>query len=283
MPEEQLKLLETCSVFKHRFDRTFFRSLPDCAGVYFMCDAADRIIYVGKAKNLRQRIGSYRYADSRCSRKTARLIARVASIRWQECASEEMALLEENRLLRELRPRFNRMNTWPKASQFVRLIANSSLVQLSLTPQADAQCFGAFKGASRDSFGALLRLLWTLDHDYATLPRSLLLQRPRSCYEFSPGRAEAWLRALQASLRGECEELVNRFAAVAAREECPFYSAFRQADLAAVEQFFRIGPQRNRRLRLQFGAEEMIGQEELDDLIVRDQQAQRVPASANPK
>src|SRR4026209_400075 len=111
MPEEQLRLFETGSVLQRRFDRTFFRSLPACAGVYLMCDAEDRIIYVGKAKNLRQRIGSYRYAGERCSRKTARLVARVASIRWQQCASEEAALLEENRLLRELRPQFNRMNT----------------------------------------------------------------------------------------------------------------------------------------------------------------------------
>ena len=72
------------------------------------------------------------------------------------------------------------------------------------------------------------------------------------------------------------------FAAAAVSEQCLFYSAFRQADLAAVEQFFRIGPQRNQRLRLQFGAEEVIAQEELDDLIVRDRQAQRLPPGANP-
>ena len=279
MAEEQLKLFETCSLFRHRFDRAFFRALPACAGVYLMCDAGGRIIYVGKAKNLRQRIGSYRYATESCSRKTARLVARVASIKWQECASEEMALLEENRLLRELRPRFNRTNTWPKASQFVRLVADSSSVQLSLTTEPDSQCFGAFKGASRDSFGALLRLLWTLDDDYAAVPRSLLLQRPPGFHEFSPVRAEAWLNFLKCSLRGECDELVSRFTAAAAREERPFYSAFRQADLIAVEQFFRVGPQRNHRLRLHFGAGELINQEELDDLIVRDRQAQRVPGS----
>src|SRR4051812_38130340 len=103
MAEEQLKLFSTRGVFQERFDRSFFRGLPECAGVYLMCDAHNRIIYVGKAKNLRQRIGSYRYAHDHCSRKTARLVARVTSIRWQPCASEEAALLEENRLLRELR------------------------------------------------------------------------------------------------------------------------------------------------------------------------------------
>ena len=282
MAEEQLKLFETSSVLQQRFDRRFFRSLPECAGVYFLCDARDRIIYVGKAKNLRQRIGSYRHAHERCSRKTARLIARVATIRWQECASEEAALLEENRLLRELRPRFNRMNTWPKASLFIRLVVDSTSVQLGLATEADSQCYGAFKGASREAFGALLRLLWGLDDRYAALPRSLLLHRPAATHEFSLSQAERWLGPLRCSLGGECDELASRFAAAAASEQCLFFSAFRQADLIAVEQFFRIGPQRNHRLRLQFGAGDLIGQEELDDLIVRDRQAQRVAASANP-
>jgi excinuclease UvrABC nuclease subunit len=282
MAEEQLKLFETCSVIQRRFDRTFFRSLPDCAGVYLMCDAESHVIYVGKAKNLRQRIGSYRYADERCSRKTARLVARIASIRWQECASEEAALLEENRLLRELRPRFNRMNTWPKAAQFIRLVVDSTFVQMSLTTEADGQCYGAFKGVSRDVFGALLRLLWAIGDPYAGLPRSLLLHRPAAAHEFPLSQAERWLGPLRTSLRGECDELASRFAAAAANEQCPFYSAFRQADLLAVEQFLRIGPQRNQRLRLQFGAGELIGQAELDDLIVRDRQAQRVAASSKP-
>ena len=125
-------------------------------------------------------------------------------------------------------------------------------------------------------------LLWALDDHYAALPRSLLLHRPAATHEFPVAQAERWLGPLRCSLRGDCDELVSRFAAAAVSEQCLFYSAFRQADLAAVEQFFRIGPQRNQRLRLQFGAEEVIAQEELDDLIVRDRQAQRLPPGANP-
>jgi len=275
MAEEQLKLFTIRNALHARFDSGFFRALPDCAGIYLFCDKSDRVIYVGKARNLRRRIGSYRYAHEHCSRKTVRLVAHIANIRWMVCASEEAALLEENRLLRELRPRFNRANTWPKASRFVRLVANSTSVQLSLAAEADSQCYGAFKGASRETFGALLRLLWAIDNPYAALPRSLLLQRPPVAHEFSPTQAEVWLDALRSSLRGECDELLSRFATAAASERCQFHSAFRQADFLAVEHFFRIGPRRNHRLRLRFGAGQLIAQEDLDDLIVRERQVQR--------
>jgi hypothetical protein len=273
MAEEQLKLFDTCSVLQERFDRAFFRSLPGCAGVYLMCDASDRIIYVGKAKNLRQRIGSYRYG--RCSRKTARLVARVASIRWRICASEEAALLEENRLLRELRPRFNRMNTWPKASRFVRVTLESSGIQLSLVDEPHGECYGAFKGASRENFGALLRFLCARNGSYGLLPRRLLIERTPAVFAFSKQQARSWLANLRPFLRGESDELLKSFA-TPALNDCLFHAAFRQVDLLALEHFFRVGPQRNLALREHFGVERLIAQHELDDLIVRHRQTQCV-------
>jgi excinuclease ABC subunit C len=73
-----------------------------------MRDASDLLLYVGKAKSLRQRLSSYRY-PVRASRKTVRLMHAVRRIDWEVCPSEQAACLRENELLRVHRPPFNRV------------------------------------------------------------------------------------------------------------------------------------------------------------------------------
>lgn len=271
MAEKQLMLFATRSVLAERLGDAFFRSVPRCPGVYLMSDETSRVIYVGKAKDLRARVGSYHYASGRCSRKTARLVARVAHIRWELCSSEEEALLQENRLLRELRPRFNRVNTWPKAYRFIRIDASARSVVLSLTGESEGECYGAFKGASRQTFGALLRLLSGLNGRYAELPRRLVCERLPGSSEFNIECAAHWLDPLRSFLRGESDELLKHVGALPTPAECPFHLAYRAADFAAVEQFFAIGPRRNYSLRRRRGGDNhLIAQEILDDLIVRD-------------
>jgi excinuclease UvrABC nuclease subunit len=280
--EQQLNLFATRSVLCERFTPAFFRSIPRRPGVYLMSDEQNRIIYVGKAKDLRARLGSYRYADASCSRKTARLIARVKNIRWQVHSTEEEALLEENRLLRELRPRFNRMNTWPKAYRFVRIAAVAAGVELSLSSEGDRGCYGAFKGASRETFGALLRLLASITSSYSTLPRRLVCERGPLAFEFSEPVARHWMDELHAFLRGKGESLLERLSASSRCDDTAFHVLFRAADLVAVEHFYRIGPQRNHRLQQHHGTEDpLIAQEELDDWIVRGQRFQRGEGSVN--
>src|SRR5262245_2917975 len=114
----QLHLLPAFSPLTARLGAEFFRSLPKCPGVYLMRDEQDRLIYVGKAKNLRQRLNSYRHS-ARASRKTVRLVHTVRRIEWETCDSDEAAQLRENDLIRRYRPRFNRLGTWPKANCFI--------------------------------------------------------------------------------------------------------------------------------------------------------------------
>jgi len=87
----------------------FFRQLPECPGVYLMRDACGTILYVGKAKNLRKRLTSYRVANpDRMPRRHLRLLRTVARIELEECPDESTALARESELLRAVRPRFNR-------------------------------------------------------------------------------------------------------------------------------------------------------------------------------
>src|SRR5258708_657064 len=103
-----------------RLGPEFFRDAPQAAGVYLMRDRFDTVLYVGKAKNLRKRLASYRVANpDRMPRRHLRLLRAVERIELRPCADESAALATESILLRTLRPRFNRAGTWPGALRFL--------------------------------------------------------------------------------------------------------------------------------------------------------------------
>lgn len=79
---------------------------PRCPGVYGMIDHRGRIIYVGKAKNLRTRLLSYFRVQSR-NPKAGRIIQRTRLLVWEQTGDEFAALLRELELIQTLRPRFN--------------------------------------------------------------------------------------------------------------------------------------------------------------------------------
>jgi len=82
------------------------RSLPDKPGVYQFLDSTARIIYVGKAKNLKKRVNSY-FSKTADSGKTRMLVSRIADIKYIVVDSELDALLLENNLIKELQPKYN--------------------------------------------------------------------------------------------------------------------------------------------------------------------------------
>jgi predicted GIY-YIG superfamily endonuclease len=97
-----------------RFGVEFFRQIPDAPGVYYLCTAREGVLYVGKARSLRRRLGSYRVANpERLSRRIVRLLFQVERILWDVCESEQVAIERERRLLRVLQPRFNRADVYP--------------------------------------------------------------------------------------------------------------------------------------------------------------------------
>ena len=82
-------------------------TLPDKPGCYLMKDAAGKIIYVGKAVNLKNRVRSYFHASAGHDRKTRRLVHEIADIEWIVVGSELEALILEMNLIKQHRPHFN--------------------------------------------------------------------------------------------------------------------------------------------------------------------------------
>lgn len=80
--------------------------LPDEPGIYQYFDNTGHIIYIGKAKNLKKRVGSY-FNKSPENRKTALLVRNIADIKHMVVDSEEDALLLENNLIKKYQPRYN--------------------------------------------------------------------------------------------------------------------------------------------------------------------------------
>src|SRR5262245_31101286 len=83
------------------------KSFPTTPGVYLMKDEAGTVIYVGKAKNLRNRAGHYFTKAAAEDPRTAALVPLIADVDYVEAGSEVDALLLEARLVKDIQPRFN--------------------------------------------------------------------------------------------------------------------------------------------------------------------------------
>ena len=82
-------------------------TIPDAPGSYQFLDAAGRVIYVGKAKSLRQRLTSYFAPPHTLAFRTRQMVATAATVEWIEVRNEVEALFLEYNLIKAHRPRFN--------------------------------------------------------------------------------------------------------------------------------------------------------------------------------
>ena len=86
--------------------KTLISALPEQPGIYQYFDLTGKIIYVGKAKNLKKRVSSY-FSKKHNHRKTALLVRNIANIKYMVVDTEEDALLLENNLIKKYQPRYN--------------------------------------------------------------------------------------------------------------------------------------------------------------------------------
>ena len=127
------------------------QNYPTSPGVYLMKGPRGKILYVGKAKNLRARLGSYFRGDAGHTVKTAALVARVEAVEVLLTASEKEALLLESSLIKKYRPRYNVVLKDDKNYILFKLDKRSPFPRLAFTRRVvrdGAAYFGPFTSAA---------------------------------------------------------------------------------------------------------------------------------------
>src|SRR5215204_3236785 len=132
-------------------DRSILATIPRAPGVYLMRNANEDVVYVGKAKNLRDRVGTYFSQPLGYTRKMDGLIESLSRIQVEVVGSELEALLLESQLIRRYQPRYNTALRSHEQYPFIRIdVANPwPRVSLAKSRKEDgARYFGPFRSAA---------------------------------------------------------------------------------------------------------------------------------------
>jgi len=139
------------------------RTFPQSPGVYLMKDAVGRVIYIGKAKNLRNRAGSYFLKAAAEDQRTADWIGEIADIDYMLCDSEVDALLTESRLVKDIQPKHNRDLKDDKSFPYLMITTREDFPRVEITrepKQKGVKLYGPFPsaGALRGAVAVLQRI-----------------------------------------------------------------------------------------------------------------------------
>lgn len=122
------------------FDEQYLRELPETPGVYMMRDQNGQVVYVGKAVNLRNRVGSYFARRAERPEKTQRILDRIWAMEVDEVGSELAALLLEAQLIAICKPEFNTQMAVQARSVDLGTLKNAVII----LPSAEADVVGLF-------------------------------------------------------------------------------------------------------------------------------------------
>ncbi|WP_133769976.1 excinuclease ABC subunit UvrC [Enterovirga rhinocerotis] len=257
--------------------RRFWETLPASPGVYRMIDAKGDVLYVGKARSLKARVGSYVRGHGHSNR-IARMIAETCQMVFVTTATETEALLLEANLIKQLRPRYN-----------VVMRDDKSLPYILLTADSEAPQVVKHRGARnrKGSYFGPFASVWAVNRTINALQRAFLLRscsdsyyenRTRPCLLFQikrcsgPCTGEISLedyavlaREAEAFLTGRSSAVKERLAAEMARasDELEFERAARYRDriaaLSAVQSTQGVNTQSTEEADV-FAIDEQAGQ-----------------------
>ena len=127
-------------------NKLFLDSLPTSPGVYKMLDIDKNIIYIGKAGNLKKRVSSY-FMRSNNSVKNQRLIEKIRDIDYQITSNEQDALLLENNLIKEYKPKYNILLRDDKSYPYIYMNKNHDYQGFKFfrgKPSKEGKLFGPY-------------------------------------------------------------------------------------------------------------------------------------------
>ena len=255
--------------------RRFWQTLPGAPGVYRMIDAAGEVLYVGKAKNLKSRVGSYARGYAHSNR-IARMIAETAAMEFVTTQTETEALLLETNLIKQLKPRYNVLLRDDKSLPYILVTEDAARAPQLVKHRGARNRKGAYFGPFAS--------VWAVNRTMTALQRAFLLRtcsdsyydnRTRPCLLFQikrcagPCTAEIAPDAYAALAREASDFLAGRSVAVKER------LAAEMQEAAAAWEFERAARYRDRLAALSAiqGAQgiNVQGVEEADVIAIDEQ------------
>ncbi len=141
--DEVVRVYEVRGKRVSRLKRGTKKNAPKAPGVYGMLDKRDRLIYVGKAKNLRCRLLSYFRENSR-DPKAGKIIQQTKRLVWEQTGDEFAALLRELELIQRLRPKFNVLGVPGHQRHHYICLGKSPAPYVYVTPRPTGKELGAY-------------------------------------------------------------------------------------------------------------------------------------------
>ena len=169
----------------------FLRTLTNNPGVYRMLDKDARVLYVGKARNLKKRVSSYFRESEQLEGKTRALMSHTCSVEVTVTHTEGEALLLENNLIKEFKPRYNVVLRDDKSFPYIYLATEKKFPRLAFhrgPRRGKGKYFGPYPsaGATRETLNLLQKLFRVRQCD-----ESFFANRSRPCLQYQIKRCTA--------------------------------------------------------------------------------------------
>jgi len=184
------------------------KQLPTNPGVYLMRDAQGKILYIGKASNLRHRVSSYFSPGQKSTAKTERMTARVADVDFFITGSEQEALILELNLIKRHRPYYNVRLKDDKNFPYLKIDTGEDWPRVQITRRLEnngRRYFGPF--ASARSVRQALKVVKNI-FPFRTCAKDLTTPLPRPCLEYDIKKCSG--PCIGAVTREEYAEMINQ-------------------------------------------------------------------------
>ena len=191
------------------FSATDWKKLPNQPGVYRFYNKKGELLYVGKAKALAKRVGSYFQQSHALSGKTRRMVAQISYIMYTEVQSEHDALLLENNLIKAHQPKYNILLRDDKSYPYlcIRNEPFSRILAVRHTKKSEGQYIGPYTNGR-----AMRHLLYTVRQmcklrscNYDLSKKYIKERKYKVCLEYHIGNCKGPCEGLQSEAEYEKE------------------------------------------------------------------------------
>lgn len=159
------------TAFDRKLGASFLEKLPCLPGVYRFFDSDGKIIYIGKAKNLKRRLSQYRNPKRRKKhRKMRKIVEDASSVEFQVCQTELEAVLLETQLIQQFRPKWNVVGAFFFLYPMIGIKYTEQGIYFCYTTQPEHFSGFSFHGAfrsrdlTREAFFSLMKILNYVGH-----------------------------------------------------------------------------------------------------------------------